>query len=256
MSILSDNLRYLRTQKNYSQQKIADELNITRGRYAKYEDALSEPPIVILQSIARYFHISIDLLIATDLKVVDMDGILKLDGNRLLLPIRVDRKGENFIEIIPHKAKAGYLSSYGDPEWMEALDHISLPFLKNGIFRAFRIEGDSMPPHRDSSIIIGRYVEDFNSVKDGKTYVLLTTSEGIVYKRVKRSGKTKLLLISDNSFYKPYEVKLSEIHEIWEFAYSMDSKEFEPDDLSNESIKSMFLELKRDIAQLKTKNEA
>ena len=48
MSYLADNIRYLRNQLGHSQQKVADDLFITRGRYAKYEENASEPPIEIL----------------------------------------------------------------------------------------------------------------------------------------------------------------------------------------------------------------
>jgi hypothetical protein len=43
-----------------------------------------------------------------------LEDLLKLGDNRILLPI-TDQQGENIIEIIPHKAQAGYLSGYADP---------------------------------------------------------------------------------------------------------------------------------------------
>jgi hypothetical protein len=49
-------------------------------------------------------------------------------------------------------------------------------------------KGDSMPPHGDESFIVGRYVETINDIKDGKTYVILSRSEGIVYKRLYRKA--------------------------------------------------------------------
>ncbi len=47
MSIFSENMRYLRGKLNLSQQKVADDLLITRGRYGKYEDDAAEPPLEI-----------------------------------------------------------------------------------------------------------------------------------------------------------------------------------------------------------------
>jgi hypothetical protein len=44
-----------------------------------------------------------------------IEDLLKLGDNRILLPITVDQQGENIIEIVPHKAQAGYLSGYADP---------------------------------------------------------------------------------------------------------------------------------------------
>jgi transcriptional regulator with XRE-family HTH domain len=70
MSILSENLRYLRAQKKCSQQCVANDLIISRGRYAKYEDGKSEPPLDILKLISYYYQVSIDLLISIDLRKV------------------------------------------------------------------------------------------------------------------------------------------------------------------------------------------
>ncbi|PHK13620.1 XRE family transcriptional regulator [Nostoc linckia z15] len=247
MSLFSDNIRYLRLQKAISQEKLAEELLITRARYVKYEAGTSEAPYDILRRMSHYYHMSIDLLLGVDIRKVDMDGLIKLDDNRILLPITTDKEGENIIEIIPHKAKAGYLTGYSDPEFIENLQHISLPFLSNGKFRAFPVSGDSMPPHKEGSFIIGRYIESLGEVRDGKTYILLTRNEGIVYKRLNRNGKNRLILKSDNTFYEPYEVKASDILEVWEFACSIATIEAEPDDLSQESVLSMFKILRQEI---------
>jgi hypothetical protein len=193
----------------------------------------------------------IDLLLTADIRKVDIDGLMKLDDNRILLPIVVDTKGANIIEIIPHKAKAGYLNGYSDPEFVESLQHISLPFLGTGKFRTFPVEGDSMPPHKDGSFIVGRYVENEQDVRDGRTYVLLTKNEGIVYKRLKRIDKRSFMLISDNNFYEPYPVQISEILEIWEYAGSIATKEFEPDNLEPQSIRELLYGIREEVKALK-----
>lgn len=251
MSLFSDNIRFLRIQKNISQEKLATALLIARARYVKYESGTSEAPYDILKRISKFYHVSIDLLLNVDLRKIDMDGLLKLEDNRILLPITIDTGGENTIEIIPQKAKAGYLNGYSDPEFIEGLQQISLPFLKNGKFRAFPVSGDSMPPHRDGSFIIGKYVESLGEVRDGRTYILLTKNEGIVYKRLNKNGKNSLVLSSDNSFYEPYSVRASDVLEIWEYACSIATNEFEPDSLEPQSIRDMFNSLRNEIKALK-----
>lgn len=251
MSLFSDNIRFLRIQKNISQEKLATALLIARARYVKYESGTSEAPYDILKRISKFYHVSIDLLLNVDLRKIDMDGLLKLEGNRILLPITIDAGGENTIEIIPQKAKAGYLNGYSDPEFIEGLQQISLPFLKNGKFRAFPVSGDSMPPHRDGSFIIGKYLESLGEVRDGRTYILLTKNEGIVYKRLNKNGKNSLVLSSDNSFYEPYSVRASDVLEIWEYACSIATNEFEPDSLEPQSIRDMFNSLRNEIKALK-----
>lgn len=253
MSILSDNIRYLRAQKQYSQQKVADDLIITRGRYSKYEDGASDPPLDILLRISHYFYISIDLLLSIDLKKVPRGELLKLGANRILLPITVDRNGDSLIEIIPYKARAGYLSGYSDPEYIENLQHISLPFLGHGKHRAFPVAGDSMPPHEDGSIIVGRYVEQLGDVLDGKTYILVTKSEGIVYKRLNKNKKNALVVASDNTFYPPYEVKASEILEIWEYECNIGRNDSKAEIQVPASVPEMFMELMKNMQEVKDK---
>lgn len=251
MSLFSDNIRHLRNKKAVSQEIMAESLSITRDRLAKYEAGKSEPPNEMLVKISRYFHVSIDLLLTADIRKIDMDKLLKLDDNRILLPITVDSQGENIIEIVPHKAKAGYLAGYSDPEFIENLPHISLPFLGNGKFRALPIEGDSMPPHRNSSYIIGKYIEDKADIKDGKTYVLLTKDEGIVYKRVKRNGSNSLTLESDNMLYQPYTVHLSNVLEIWKYSGSIETEEFEQEDLQPQDLREILFAIHKEVKALK-----
>jgi transcriptional regulator with XRE-family HTH domain len=252
MSIFSDNLRYLRVKSGMTQQKIADELKIPRERYAKYEGT-TDPPLDCLQKISRYFHVSIDLLLSFDIRRVPYENLLQLEENRILLPITVDSDGENKIEIVTAKARAGYLTGYGDPEFVENLQRISLPFLSNGKYRAFPIEGNSMPPHNDKSFIVGKYIEKLTDIKDGKTYVVLSRNDGIVYKRIYRKPKRETIFIfnSDNIGYKPYEVKASEILEIWEHVCSFCTQEFQPDDLGVMNVKDMFQQLRLEISELK-----
>ncbi len=254
MSLFSDNIRNLRVQHKISQEKLAESLGITRGRYVKYEDGTSEAPYEILKKIAHYYHISIDLLLSVDVRKIPVDDLLQLENNRLVLPITVDNKGENFIEVVTQKVKAGYLNGYADPEYIENLQQISLPFLGLGKHRGFPVEGDSMPPHEDGSIIVGRYIEKLGEVMDGKTYIFITKSEGMVYKRLNKNKKNVLVVASDNSFYPAYEVKASDILEIWEYECNIGRTDRKPEISETVSVKEMFLELKREINDLKIKS--
>jgi len=252
MSIFSENIRVLRTQKKFSQTKLAEDLIITRVRLAKYEEGRSEPPFDILQRMARYFHVSIDILLNVDLRKIPKDSLLKLERNRLLLPITIDKDGKDYIEILPYKAKAGYLTNYSDPEFIENLDLMSLPFLGNGKHRAFPIDGDSMPPHNEDSFIIGKFVDSISEIKDGRTYVVLTKDEGIVYKRLYREkGKrSSFSMVSDNLAYKPFNVKSSDILEVWEHVCSFCTSEFKLDDMNVVDLKRIILELRLQMTNL------
>lgn len=255
MSLFSDNIRVLRVRQKISQEKLAESLQITRGRYVKYEDGTSEAPYEILKKIARYYHMSIDLLLSVDIRKIDMQHLLKLENNRLVLPILVDHQGENCIEIVTQKVKAGYLNGYADPEYIENLQQISLPFLGPGKHRGFPVEGDSMPPHEDGSIIVGRYIERLGDVQDGKTYILITKNEGMVYKRLNKNKKNALVLESDNSFYPNYEVRLSDIIEIWEYQCNIGRTDKKQELNEIEDLKELILEVKREVLEIRNNKE-
>ncbi|MCG2760598.1 MAG: LexA family transcriptional regulator [Candidatus Delongbacteria bacterium] len=251
MSILADNIRFLRGQLKLTQQKVADALLISRGRYSKYEDSAADPPIDILLKISKYFNVSIDLLISVDIKKYPLDTVMNLPGNKIVIPVAVDSSGDNKIEIIPHKASMGYLNGYGDPEYIENLQTISLPFLRNGKFRAFPAEGDSMPPYNDGTFIVGKFVEHPDLMTKNRTYIFVTRSEGVTYKRYIDRTAAGLWLSADNSFYKPYEIKLTDIYEIWEFACAINTEEFLLNNLDTTNLKDVLDNLQKDIQKLR-----
>ncbi|AWG24724.1 XRE family transcriptional regulator [Flavobacterium kingsejongi] len=253
MSLFSDNIRSLRLKKKISQEKVAISLLITRGRYAKYEDGTSEAPYEILKRISKYYQVSIDILLCVDVRKVKIDELVMLENNRVLLPVIVNNDGESFIEIVTQKAQAGYMNGYSDPEYIESLPRISLPFLGSGLHRGFTVDGDSMPPHENGDVIIAKYMERLNELVTGRTYIIMTKNDGIVYKRLNKNKKNVLALESDESFYNPYEVKASDIEQIWEFKCNLGKKDTKRVKVIPGSIEEMFLELKNDIQKLQHK---
>lgn len=251
MSIFSDNIRFLRVKKNLSQQGFAEILAVSRDRYAKYESGRSEAPYELLVKISKYYKISIDLLLTVDVRKYPLDNMIELPENRILLPIQVDGMGDNKIEIVPHKAKMGYLEGYDNAGYIESLQNMSLPFLRNGKFRAFPVEGESMPPYNDGSYLLGKYVESKDYLKSGRSYIFIT-KEGIVYKRFEKQNKKGTSVISDNVFYQPYEIEWDDVLEIWEFAGSVNTKELQIPKSDSSEIRQILLELKNEIKSLKS----
>ena len=128
----------------------------------------------------------------------------------------------------------------------------------NASYRAFEITGDSMLPIEPGTVVIGEYVEKLNDIKDGKTYVLITQKEGIVFKRVFNYVKDngKLFLSSDNKTYSAYELEAEEVLEIWAAKAYISISFPEPEDkpaLSLEELSTQVLDLKAEIQKLSGK---
>ena len=207
--------------------------------------------------MATFFDLSMDEL-ANEVINDKWKPKEKGDGSALrILSITVDKDDRENIELVPIKASAGYLNGYADPEFISELPRFSLPMFKQGTYRAFELKGDSMLPLQSGTVIIGEYIEDWFELKAGLTYVIVSKSEGVVYKRVAFKFKTDkgLKLVSDNKVYEPFWVQTEDILEIWR-AKAFISTDFPEtsDEPSLENITTMMAEMQRNIANLKSGN--
>jgi hypothetical protein len=107
-----------------------------------------------------------------------------------------------------------------------------------------------MPPLKDGSFVVGKFVESIKDIHDGSTYILITKDEGIVYKRVVAKGNV-LELISDNKVYSPYTVHAKDVLEIWEFVCTLNVSDKKEEELNLESIMDMLRSMRVEIEQLK-----
>jgi transcriptional regulator with XRE-family HTH domain len=244
--LISKNIRHLRTLRGLTQEQLADELNVSRSRIGSYEEGRSEPPIHMLLKLGEYYGLPVDVLIKNDLTKSTDGGFIDIGNQRVLFPITVDGSGQDLIEVVPVKASAGYLDGYQDPEYIENLEKISLPFLPSGKYRAFPIRGHSMLPLKEGALVVCRFVENIQDIHNGKTYVLLTLNDGMVYKRVYKTEQG-LQLVSDNTDYKPYEIPLSQVLELWEFAASISTQEYAQHELKLSGLIHKVSELQSDL---------
>lgn len=252
MHKIASNIRHLRQLKKWSQEQLADELGVTRSRIGSYEEGRCDPPVEMMVKLSNLFHIAIDAIIKCDLSTVEPGALMKVGQNRILFPIVVDKDNNDLIEVITAKASAGYLNGYSDPEYIEKMPLMNLPFRVVGKHRAFPIKGDSMPPLKDGSFVIGKFVESLNDIINGNTYILVTKDEGIVYKRVVKKGHV-LELHSDNKVYQPYNVKASDVLEIWQFVCTLNVSDKKEEELNLESIMNMLRSMRVEIEQIKSK---
>jgi len=82
MSLLSENLRRLRTEAGLTQPALAERLGISRSAVAMYETGSREPELSLLCAMADLYSISLDALAGRECSVSDSDVKLALFGDR------------------------------------------------------------------------------------------------------------------------------------------------------------------------------
>lgn len=260
------NIRFLRERKELSQESTAGELGVKRSTLNNYENGYAQPKLEMLPFFSKFYRMSIDTLINVDLTRLSESQLRELEtgndsyikGTRLrVLATTVDSHNRENIELVPLKAKAGYTAGYNDPEFISGLPSFQLPFLSpDRKYRTFQIEGDSMLPIPEKSYITGEFVVNWADVKDGHAYIVLTADDGIVFKVVYNQIRTrkKLLLRSLNPLYKPYEVPISEVREMWRLVYYSSPELPEPLQ-EKDKLLSSLANLQQDVYKLITKVE-
>ena len=211
MSVANKNLKYLRKLRGWTQEEFAQKLRIKRSLLGAYEEERAEPRIDILEVVADMFKLTLDDLLRKDLS----------DNKATYLSRRRAQKlsaGRADIPFVPVKAAAGYLAGFADPEFIDELNTFTLPMLAGGDYRAFEIIGDSMMPTPSGSVIVGERVQDLEEVKSNQTYIVVSKTDGIVYKRMLKNNrqKNKYTLVSDNPTYQPYSINAEDVLEVWQ----------------------------------------
>jgi len=255
---VNENIKFLRKKFGYTQETFAEAIGIKRSLVGAYEEGRADPRLNNLLRMSVVFNVSVDTLIGKNVAEMNDEDLHRTEeGETKILSITVDSDNNENIELIPQKASAGYLNGYTDPTYLENLPKFKLPTLpKNATYRAFEISGDSMLPLKPGTIIIGEYMDEIRNIKNGKTYILLSREEGIVYKRVFNyvTDTGKLFLVSDNKMYSPYQIDAKDIIEVWESkAYiSIDFPDQSgPTDVSMEELSGIVKNLQNEIVKLK-----
>src|SRR3954471_21665516 len=184
MSIANKNLKYLRKLRGWTQEEFAQKLRIKRSLLGAYEEERAEPRIDILEVVADMFKLTLDDLLRKDVSDTKTNYIAKRRAQKMA-------SGRADIPFVPVKAAAGYLGGYADPEFIDELNTFTLPMLSGGDYRAFEIVGDSMMPTPSGSVIVGEKIQNLEEVKSNQTYIVVSKSDGIVYKRVLKNGRQK-----------------------------------------------------------------
>ncbi|MGB3591927.1 MAG: S24 family peptidase [Nonlabens sp.] len=133
--------------------------------------------------------------------------------------ITMDTSNRENMLMVPIKASAGYADNVQDTDWYDGLNsfNIPLPQFKEGSYRAFQVDGDSMTPVLQSKEwVMAKAVENLRQANDNRIHVIVTDSTVVVKKLIKQDDATTVHLVSINSEYPVIVQKVEEIKEIWE----------------------------------------
>lgn len=258
----ASNIKFLRRRRGRTQDDVASALQMKRSTLSGYENGVAQPGIEALVAFSGYFNISLDTMLKVDLTRLSESQLGELErgydayirgSNLRVLTTTVAPDNRENIELVNEKAKAGYTTGYADPEFIGDLPLFNLPFLsRDRKYRTFQLRGDSMLPIPDKSWVTGEYLQDWRGIKSGKAYIILTVSDGIVFKvvenNIEKSGR--MTLYSLNPLYEPYEVHVNDVKEIWKFVNYI-SDELPDPVLPEKQLMRTVASMKHDLNQLK-----
>lgn len=282
MSLISENIRFLRKKKGLTQLEFANSLAIKRSLVGAYEEGRAIPPPENLNKLAKMFGYSMDQLMNENFRLIEHNSSQKIEANSNSLetakpdlfsqfenlvstpPINVSesygvkesviQKQQDIFEvnasfkIVKRQQYLAYLNRYRDPSFLVQLPEMSFPGLEKGNYRAFESGEDFLI---EDSILIGKLINDLRDIKNGKTYILLTRSQGILYRRVYNQIdiKATLLLSSDFQEISSLEIFSNEVLECWELVYYMSSQIPKPK-ASLQKLEYLVDELKAEISKM------
>lgn len=265
LDIVNKNIKYIRKLSNQTQEQFAQALGIKRSSLGAYEEGRARPNQKTITQIAQKYNLTLDKLLTEDMSEAAAASLFSADknnagdksatfsGNKMrVLAVTVDNEDRENIEMVRVKARAGYLEGFADPEYLKDLPRFRLPFLPQGTYRAFEIQGDSMLPLKPGSIVVGEYVEDWYNIKNGDTYVIVSKDDGVVYKRVTNNinRDNTFSLLSDNLAYPVYELNADNVMEVWK-AKAFISQDLPESNMSIARVSSLVMDLQQQVGSLR-----
>jgi len=217
---LSDRLKQIRSHHKLSQDKFAMSLGLKQGSYSDIErgrvKALSESVVMLLK---LNYNINPDW-------VTGEKGLMFLDkssGNGRAM----DEVDYINVPLVPVRGKAGYLSGYGDLEYIDSLPtrQVIVDREYKGRYLCFEVDGDSMDDGtRDSicdrDIVLGREVR--RELWQNKLHIrdwnfIIVHNDGISIKSIAEHDcdNSTIRCHSLNPLYDDFELSLDEVIELY-----------------------------------------
>ena len=145
-----------------------------------------------------------------------------------LYPVNLAEKAIMYVPLVNKYAYAGYLSGFGDAEFLQSLP--TIPMIADregrGTYMAFEVKGDSMDDgsrnsYEHGDIIIGRQIAQHhwqNKLHINKyDFVIVHRTEGVLLKKIIKHDTVKgtLTLHSLNTLYDDFVVNIDDVAQIF-----------------------------------------
>ena len=202
MATFSERLKSLRAEKGWSQQRLADELKLSKSSVNMYERGEREPGFETMEAIADTFNVDMDYLYGrTDVKIAE-----PIQFNADTVPLG--------FEPLPRMVKKPLIGDIacGEPITAEqnVADYVDVPEAVHCDF-CMRCHGDSMVDAgiQDNDVV---YIRIQPEVEDGEIAAVRIGGEATL-KRVYYDGQS-LTLMPANSSYRPKTYSGQELENI------------------------------------------
>lgn len=223
--------------------QLLDELGLNANKFAKklgYDRSVTiynvlngktQPGYNLLHDIATHIpEVNIHWLLSGKGEML-RGNIENSSGENDIFPIVVNTENEEFINLVPIYAQAGYMQGYADPEYIGNLPLAGFSY--EGTMRDFEIKGDSMEPHiLEGDIVRAKFLEpnhwQQNQLHLGDLFIVVHNDDGVVLKQVVAHDVKRglLTLHSFNTYYKDYDVEAKDIKQIWYYKNFTSKRKF------------------------------
>jgi phage repressor protein C with HTH and peptisase S24 domain len=173
------------------------------------------------------------------------------NGFRILTLVTDADNNERIIHV-PIPAQAGYATQSMDPVFIKDLPTYSLPdySFRTGTYRSFDIAGDSMEPslYKGDKVVCSFIEPNYwaDALKDRQMHVVVSHGDIVIKRIINRIKADGILeLCSDNIAYKPFNVPVNDIREIWKVRLRI-SSHLDPPELKN-GLNSQLMNLETQI---------
>ncbi len=171
--------------------------------------------------------------VRTEWLVLGKGEMLKTDSNNESAKgksKKQDLSDGNLITLIDSKAVSSLPHQVDNFKYLKELPKFVLPLpqFSHGDYALIELTSDMdsmMPTLHSGDCVFALRMKDYTDIHDGYLYVIVTKEYGVVCKRVLNRIEKKhcLTLQSDNDKYKPYDLPISEILQVWKVEYKISS---------------------------------